>query len=688
MSDFLIELGTEELPPKSLRSLSHSFSAHIEKAFEESGLRFDSSESFATPRRLALLIKGADQQTPKQNNKVHGPPQKIAFDESGALSKAGDAFCKRNQCQQSDIKIDEKNGKIYIEQETGGESTSELLASFVKASLAALPIAKRMRWGASREEFVRPVHWLVLMQDDQIVDAEVFGLKSSNRSRGHRFHCQGEVTISTASEYEHILLDQGGVTACFDKRKAEIVKQVNQAAQQHQGQAVISEDLLDEVCALVEQVHALCGKFDERFLSVPAEALISSMKEHQKYFHVIDAHGALMPLFITVSNVAARDPAVVIDGNERVIRPRLADAAFFFETDKKSSLSSLRERLKTVVFQAKLGSIYDKTQRLESLSAQIASALNFSEAEAARAAGLSKSDLVSSMVYEFSDMQGIAGYHYAINDGESEAVALAIQEQYLPKFASDDLPESDAGIALALADRIDTLVGIFGIGLKPSGSKDPFALRRASVGVLRILVEKQLDIDLGVLINNALHLHASSISNENTEAEVIQYILERMRAWYEESYATEVFLSVAAKNLKHPLDIDRRIKAVAEFSKKAEAQALAAANKRVANILAKQESEITGEFNSELAEESAEMELAKSLDSVSQKVSPLIASANYSDAMEAMASLGQPVDQFFDQVMVMCDNADVRQNRLILLTQLRNLFLQIADISCLAISNK
>jgi glycyl-tRNA synthetase beta chain len=546
-----------------------------------------------------------------------------------------------------------------------------------------------MRWGASRNEFVRPVHWLVMLFGDEIVDAEMLGLRANRETRGHRFHYNQPLLVENADDYLKKLPETGYVMVDFDTRQAVIREKVEAEAQKLGGVAVIDQDLLDEVTALVEWPVPLAGRFEDRFLEVPSEALVYSMKEHQKYFPVVDSDGKLIPHFITVSNIESLDPQQIIDGNERVIRPRLSDAAFFFETDKKKTLAQFRERLKPIVFQAQLGSIFDKTERVKALAADIAKQLNGDVSKAERAAELCKSDLVTDMVGEFDKMQGVAGYYYAQNDGEDEEVAQALQEQYLPKFAGDKLPSTDTGTIIALADRLDTLSGIFGIGQKPTGSKDPFALRRASVSVLRLLVEKELDLDLKTLLQTATALHGDNIKNaEETVNTAFDYMVERFRAWYEEEkIATEVFLSVSAKQLSVPLDINKRVHAVNAFNQLPEAQALAAANKRVSNILAKLDSPVAAQLDQALLQEPAEKDLAAAVSAKADEVAPLFANRSYTEALATLASLRESVDTFFDQVMVMADDEALRNNRLALLSQLRNLFLEVADISLLATKN-
>ena len=689
--DFLVEIGTEELPPTSLKTLSDAFTAGVEKRIHAFNLGYVSAKAYATPRRLAVLIEGLDEATPVREEKVWGAPAKVAFDADGKPSKAAIAFAKKNGIEPTDLKVenDGKQDKLVHLRETGGEKTTQLIGQIVNDSLAELPIAKRMRWGSSRNEFVRPVKWVVLLFGDQIIEETILGITASNISRGHRFHCEHDLVIEQPCDYEKQLLEQGHVQADYEVRKTTIREQVNELALSHKAQAVIDEDLLDEVTALVEWPTALCGAFENEFLSVPAEALISSMKEHQKYFHLVDDSGSLIPRFITVSNIISTDPEKIIDGNERVIRPRLADAKFFFDTDRKTTLASRREKLKSVVFQAKLGTIFDKTERIGVIAQHIANALNVDTKNISRAAQLCKSDLVSNMVYEFTDLQGIAGYHYALNDGENDEIAKAMDEQYMPRFAGDDLPTTETGAILALADRLDTITGIFGIGQKPTGSKDPFALRRASLGALRILVEKKFDLDLRELVTVAANTFAELPKKDSVVEDVLQYMLDRFKSWYEEEGITaEVFQSVAAKNLSVPLDINNRIFAVAEFTRLPEAQALAAANKRVSNILAKQTDSSETTFDSALLSEAAEIALSKKVEELATTVKPLVEKRAYTESLTFLSQLREPVDTFFNDVMVMTEDQAVKNNRLALLAKLRNLFLDVADISYLAIKGE
>ena len=686
--DFLVELGTEELPPTALKKLMTAFANGIEQGLKQQNLGYEAIQPYAAPRRLAVIVTQLEEQTPVKEVVVWGPPAKIAFDGDGNPTKAAEAFAKKNGLGLSELSTenDGKADKLVYRSNAGGEATSQLLPSIVETSLSRLPIPKRMRWGASRTEFVRPAHWLIMLLGDEIIDGEILDLRASRETRGHRFHYNQTLLINNAAEYCDKLLNTARVMVDFDQRQQTIKQQVEAEGKKVGGRAVIDQDLLDEVTGLVEWPVALTGRFESRFLEVPAEALIYSMKEHQKYFPVVDADGKLMPHFITVSNIESQDPAQVIDGNERVIRPRLSDAAFFFETDKKTSLNNLRERLRPIVFQAQLGSIFEKTTRMGKLASTIAEQLNADSSKATSAAELSKADLVSDMVGEFDKMQGLAGYYYALNEGLDNDVALALKEHYLPKFAGDQLPSSVTGTIVALADRVDTLTGIFGIGQKPTGSKDPFALRRASLGVLRLLVEKELPLDLKTLLHASVTLHGDNVKDpEETVETTFSYMIERFRAWYEEeNIAPEVFQAVQAKALSQPLDIHHRVHAVNAFNQLPEAEALAAANKRVSNILAKVKGNIPTELNENLLQEAAEKQLASALAEKANQVEPLFTNRDYTASLAALASLRQPVDQFFDDVMVMADDEALRNNRIALLYQLRNLFLQVADISLLA----
>ncbi|UTW44652.1 glycine--tRNA ligase subunit beta [bacterium SCSIO 12696] len=685
-ADFLVEIGTEELPPKSLLQLSNGFHDGITRGLKEAQLAFESSVAYASPRRLAVLVKGLVEQAPSQEVVAWGPPAKIAFDAEGNPAKAAEAFAKKNGLEVSALQVenDGKQDKLCHRATQEGAKTREVIGGIIESSLKALPIAKRMRWGASRTEFVRPMHWLVLLHGDQVIDGSVMGIESGRTTRGHRIHSDGDITVNSPADYLE-LLRSGYVMADFNERRELIRSQVEAAAEKAGGRAVIDDDLLNEVTALNEWPTALLGRFEERFLEVPAEALISSMKEHQKYFHVVNSNGALMPLFITIANIESKDPTQVIAGNERVIRPRLADAAFFYDTDKKTSLQNRREKLQKIVFQAQLGTVFEKTERVAKLAEALAPTVGANPTEANRAAQLSKSDLVSEMVLEFSDLQGLMGRYYAQHDGEPSDVCEALFEQYLPRFAGDRLPQTQVGTTLALADRIDTLVGIFGIGMTPTGSKDPFALRRASLGVLRLLVENDIDLDLRDALTQAAQLYSGLPKADSVVEQVLTYMTDRFRAIYvDQGIAAEVFMAVVAKQLSNPLDIDQRVQAIHQFSQLEAAAALAAANKRVSNILAKLEgSDVAGEIQKGLLQEPAEQALAADLERLEPTIAPMLAERHYADAMGELAQLREGVDKFFDDVMVMADDSALRNNRLALLTKLRKLFLDIADISLL-----
>ena len=689
-ADFLVELGTEELPPKALKSLSNAFTDGVVSGLRDLGLNYKDVRSFAAPRRLAITISELDAQTPNKDLVIWGPPVKVAFSDDGTPSKAAEAFAKKNGVTIKEltslIDNDGQQDKLCIRRTENGVDTKTCLADIINRSLAKLPIPRRMRWGYKKEEFVRPAQWAVLLFNDEVLHDSILGITASNTSRGHRFHANQEILIKSPSSYQQQLRD-AYVIADFNQRRELITKGVESLAKEINGIAVLENDLLDEVAALNEWPVPLMGEFDEHFLSIPAQALISSMKEHQKYFHVLDAKDQLLPAFITVANIESNDPAQVIDGNERVIRPRLADAAFFYENDKKTTLKSRRSSLKNIVFQADLGSVYDKTQRVAAIAEYLADKMGGQPNLARRAAELSKSDLVTDMVGEFDDLQGDMGRDYALNDGEDKEVAEALFEQYLPRFSGDIVPGTITGAALALADRLDSLMGIFSIGQQPSGSRDPFALRRASLGVLRIILERNLDLDLVDILsfcNAQLNVGKSAkLSGKDLEKQVLTYILERFKAVYKEKgVKTEVFLSVATLGLSNPLDFDARVCAVHQFTRLPEASSLAAANKRVSNILAKQLADKSAKaLVSDLLKETAEKQLANNLDDLEALIAPLLAKRDYNGILEKLAELKDPVDHFFEDVMVMTDDMALRQNRLALLDKLQKLFMNVADIS-------
>ncbi|PTY37679.1 glycine--tRNA ligase subunit beta [Saccharospirillum sp. MSK14-1] len=684
-ADFLIELGTEELPPKALKSLQDAFADGLLQRLESAGLSHGNSHRYGAPRRLALWVEGLQLSQPDEAFERRGPAVKAAFDADGNPTKAAEGFARSNGVSVDQLeRMDTDKGEwlVYRGVEPG-KPALELLPELVQQTLDTLPIPKRMRWGSSRVEFVRPVQWLVMLLGDQVVPAEVYGVESGNESRGHRFHAPESFALSKPADYAEAL-KKAFVLADFDERRDSIQRDAERVAREAGVQVVIDDDLLNEVTALNEWPVALLGRFEERFLDVPAEALISSMQEHQKYFPTVTDDGELAPSFVFIANLESRDPSQVIAGNEKVIRPRLADAAFFWDTDRKTPLVDRVEKLKAVTFQQQLGTLYSKAERLKAIAAEIARRLGDDVDNAERAAWLAKADLVTDMVFEFDDMQGIAGYYYALNDGEDPQVAQAIAEQYRPAGAGDELPKTRAGMAVALADRLDNLAGLFGIGQPPTGTKDPFALRRASLGVLRILVERELDLDLRELVAYAADQHADLPQRDTVVEQVVSYALDRFSALYSDAgIRPDVFQAVRALELSRPLDIDRRVKAVANFSVLDQAEALAAANKRVSNLLSKAGDDVAADVDAGLFSEASEGQLWNALQSAEAEVAPLLAKSDYQGTLQRLAVLRDSVDAYFDGVMVMADDAAVRANRLAMLARLRQLFLQVADISLL-----
>ena len=681
----LIELGTEELPPKSLKTLATAFHNNIKNQLDSNDLSYSEIKWFATPRRLAIQVMGLDD---KQANKViekRGPAVNVAFDEQGQPSKAAIGWARSNgiTIEQAERLITPKGEWLLHKATVAGKTINELVPDMVVTALNKLPIAKPMRWGSERTQFIRPVHTLTLMYGEQVIVGHALGVSSSNQIQGHRFHHQGLLTLKHANDYQAELL-KAYVEVDYQVRQNKIVEQIKQKACDISAVALIDEDLLEEVTSLVEWPVTLVGTFDEDFLNVPAEPLIYSMKDHQKYFPVTNNKGELVNKFIFVSNIESKDPQQVIFGNEKVIRPRLADAEFFFKTDQKQTLESRLSTLDSVLFQKQLGTLKLKSERIADLSKVIAEQLDENAEEAYRAGLLSKTDLMSDMVLEFPQVQGTMGKYYALNDGESATIAQALEDQYRPRFAGDSLPEGNIGCAVAISDKIDTLVGIFGINQPPKGDKDPFALRRAAIGVIRIIIEKQLILDLKVLINESINLFGDKLTNDKTAENVLDFIMGRFRAFYQEQgIAVDVIQAVLAKKPSAPLDFDKRIKAVSFFGELDEATTLAAANKRVGNILAKFDGQLYDGFKTELANESAEKDLADIFQNISMKVAPLMTQKNYQAALSELAQLKAPIDTFFDNVMVMSDDEAIKINRLTLLNEIRNSFFAIADISLL-----
>lgn len=686
----LFELGTEELPPGSLRSLGEALLTEVCARLAEARIAHGTHRWFAAPRRIAVLIEGVALLQEDAIIEKLGPQVSAAFDSAGKPTGAALGFARGCGVDVSALGRvpGDKGERLVFRQRLPGQPTASLLPGLMESALGALPIARRMRWGERRDEFVRPVHWVVLLLGSTIVPGTVMGLASGRETRGHRVHGEARIALEQASDYATVLRERGFVVADYEARRALVAAQVEEAARAAGGKADLEDALLEEVCSLVEWPCALSGRFEERFLEVPAEALVSSMKGHQKFFPVRDANGALLPCFVTVANIESKDPSQVIAGNQRVIRPRLADAAFFYAQDRQTTLAARRERLRSIVFQTDLGSVWEKTARVAALAERIGGMLGADPVLCRRAGELSKSDLVSEMVLEFDELQGTMGRYYALHDGEAPEVAEALLEQYLPRQSGGALPQSPVGAALAIADRLDTLVGIFGIGQPPTGSRDPFALRRAALGVLRIIVERRLPLDLQPLLVAAAGAFPSLPQAASVVANVRDYMLERFRAWYaDEGLRVECVLAVQARGITAPLDFDKRVRAVSVFSALPEAAALAAANKRVANILQKQGGEHThGIVDPALFQDPAEKALADALVAARSASASSLAEGDYAGALKALAALRACVDAFFEEVLVMSEDTRLRANRIALLSELRESFLAVADISLLAVS--
>lgn len=683
--NFLVEIGTEELPPKALKTLATSFADNVEAELNQAGLSFDKIEWFAAPRRLAVKVLNLATQQPSKEIEKRGPAVSAAFDAEGKPTKAAEGWargCGITVDQAERIATDKGEWLVH-RAKIEGQPTKNLLNDIVANALAKLPIPKPMRWADKTVQFIRPVHTVTMLLGDELIEGEILGVASARTIRGHRFLGEKEFEIQHADQYPQLLREKGSVVADFNERKAEILAKSQAKATALGGVADIEESLLEEVTSLVEYPNVLAAKFEERFLAVPAEALVYTMKGDQKYFPIYDKDGKLLPHFIFVSNINPEDPTAIIEGNEKVVRPRLTDAEFFFKTDLKQKLVDRLPRLETVLFQQQLGTLKDKTDRIEQLAGEIAKQIGADEAKAKRAGLLSKCDLMTNMVFEFTDTQGVMGMHYARHDGEGEEVAVALNEQYMPRFAGDELPKSLVASAVALADKFDTLTGIFGIGQAPKGSADPFALRRAALGALRIIVEKNLPLDLEDLVKKSAALFGDKLTNKNVVADVVDFMLGRFRAWYQdEGIAVDVIQAVLARRPTRPADFDARVRAVSHFRTLDSAEALAAANKRVSNILAKADAAI-GEINLTACVEPAEKALAEAVLALRTEVQPLIAQGDYTAVLDKLANLRAPVDSFFDNVMVNAEDPALRQNRLAILNTLQGLFLQVADISAL-----
>ncbi|MDE9540691.1 glycine--tRNA ligase subunit beta [Xenorhabdus bovienii] len=683
---FLVEIGTEELPPKALRSLAESFAANFEAELKNANLGHGEISWFAAPRRLALKVANLAVAQADREVEKRGPAIAQAFDTEGKPTKAAEGWARGCgiTVDQAERMVTDKGEWLLYRAQVKGREAKELLADMVSSSLGKLPIPKLMRWGDKETQFVRPVHTVTMLLGSDVIEGEILGIKSDRIIRGHRFMGEAEFAIDNAEQYPAILQERGRVIADYYARKALIKRDAEQAAMQLGGVADLTDSLLEEVTSLVEWPVVLTAKFEEKFLEVPAEALVYTMKGDQKYFPVYDKSGKLMANFIFVANIESSDPQQIISGNEKVVRPRLADAEFFFKTDRKQRLEDNLLRLETVLFQKQLGTLRDKTDRIQALAGWIAEKIGADVTHATRAGLLSKCDLMTNMVFEFTDTQGVMGMHYARHDGEAEDVALALNEQYQPRFSGDELPSTAVSCAVAITDKMDTLAGIFGIGQHPKGDKDPFALRRAALGVLRIIVEKKLPLDLQTLAEEAVRLYGDKLTNENVVDDVVEFMLGRFRTWYQEQgYSVDAIQAVLARRPTQPADFDARMKAVTHFRTLDEAVSLAAANKRVSNILAKSEEKLNDSVLASVLKAAEEIQLATHLVVLKDKLAPLFAEGNYQDALVELASLREVVDAFFDNVMVMDEDQQVRINRLTLLSELRELFLRVADISLL-----
>ncbi|HGS5405037.1 TPA: glycine--tRNA ligase subunit beta [Vibrio cholerae] len=683
--EFLIELGTEELPPKQLRTLAEAFAANFAAELATADIAHEGVTWFATPRRLALKVANLAESQPDRVVEKRGPAVNVAFDADGKPTKAAEGWARGNgiTVEQAERLVTDKGEWLLFKEQVQGQQTASVVVEMAAKALANLPIAKPMRWGDKETQFIRPVKTLTILFGSELIQGEILGVASARTLRGHRFMGEAEFTIESAEQYPAILEERGKVIADYATRKAMIIEGSQQAAKQLGGIADLEDALVEEVTSLVEWPVVMTAKFEEKFLKVPAEALVYTMKGDQKYFPVYDASKKLLPNFIFVSNIESKEPRHIVEGNEKVVRPRLADAEFFFNTDRKRPLVDRLSLLENAIFQQQLGTIKDKTDRITELAGYIAEQIGADVEKSKRAGLLAKCDLMTSMVFEFTDTQGVMGMHYARHDGEAEEVAIALNEQYMPRFAGDELPSRGVSAAVAMADKLDTIVGIFGIGQAPKGS-DPFALRRASLGVLRILVEYGYQLDLVDLIAKAKSLFGNRLTNVNVEQEVIEFMLGRFPTWYQDAgFSIDIIQAVLARNPTKPADFDQRVKAVSHFRALEEAEALAAANKRVGNILAKYDGELGEEIDLALLQEDAEKALAEAVEIMAEALEPAFATCNYQEALSKLAGLRAPVDAFFDNVMVMADDEALKKNRLTLLNKLRNLFLQIADISLL-----
>jgi glycyl-tRNA synthetase beta chain len=683
-NDLLIEIGTEELPPKSLKKLATAFKEAIVKALTDQDLNFSEANWYATPRRLSVLIHELETTQEDKAQQRRGPAVAAAFDDDGKPTRATEGFAKSCGVAVDQLgKLEtEKGSWLVFDTLVKGKQTQELVPDMINMALKRLPIAKRMRWGNNDFEFVRPIKWVLLLLGTETIDCEIMDVKSGNYSYGHRFHHPEAIIIKQAADYAETLKQNGKVLVNYNERHSLIKDQVETIAAKNNGTAVIAPDLLDEVTALVEWPISFLGNFNPDFLKLPKEVLIASMQDHQKYFPILDKQKELLASFICVTNIESKEPDFIKQGNERVIQPRLSDAAFFWERDLNNGLAKHIDGLNKVVYQKELGTLHEKSERLSNIISSLAKPLNIDANNAKRAAELCFCDLLTEMVYEFPELQGTMGKYYAEADGEDADVAIALEEYYQPRFAGDDLPSTTLGQCLAISEKIDTLVGIFSIGKAPTGDKDPFGLRRSAIGLLRIIIECELDIDLKELLDLAASNYPSKIKAKDITNDVFKFLMERLRRYYlDEGVSNDTFESVLAINTSKPLDFHHRLTAVTEFRKLAEADSLAAANKRISNILKKSDFNNTLEVKDNLLAEEPEVLLAKTLKEYQKKVVPMINDRDYKSALTELAGLRESVDSFFDNVMVMCDDDDIKNNRLALLSKLNSLFLETADIS-------
>ncbi len=682
--DLLIEIGTEELPPKSLKRLATAFHQEICNTLKDNDLDFIETSWLATPRRLAVIINQLDINQSDKQQQRRGPAISAAFDDDGNPTRATEGFAKSCGVAVDQLgKLEtEKGSWLVYDTLVKGKQAQELIPDTINTALKRLPIAKRMRWGNNDFEFVRPIKWALLLLGTETIDCEIMGIKSGNYTYGHRFHHPEAILIKQAADYAETLKQEGKVFADYNERHSLIQDQVETIAAKHNGTAVIDADLLDEVTALVEWPVSFVGNFNPDFLKLPKEVLIASMQDHQKYFPILDKQKKLLASFVCVTNIESKDPDQIKQGNERVIQPRLSDAAFFWERDLKNGLAKHIDGLNKVVYQKELGTLHEKSERLNNIVSSLAKPLNIDVNNAKRAAELCFCDLLTEMVSEFPELQGTMGKYYAEADSEGADVATALEEYYQPRFAGDSLPTTRLGQCLAISEKIDTLIGIFSIGKAPTGDKDPFGLRRSAIGLLRIIIECELDLDLKELLDLAASNYPSTVKTVDITDDVFKFLMERLRRYYlDEGVSNDTFESVLAINASKPLDFHHRLFAVTEFRKLAEADSLAAANKRISNILKKSDFNNKLKVKESLLSEAPEVLLAKALKEYQKKVAPMINERDYKSALTELAGLRESVDDFFDNVMVMCDDDNIKNNRLALLSDLNSLFLETADIS-------